>query len=321
MVRATWYTLRAGKLHQEEGPWVWPGGGVGQIETWCDVQQADPDELRRFLAPLNLHPLILERCLQPVKVHGTISAGEATLLVYPAAGDGQTADPVYLAFLLQDPLLVTIRHRPLPVLDALVPRLLAEDAPPVHHLAELVYLILDELTDCSVQAQVDLRDQVVRTSTRLAEEPGKVGAADLTALRSQVDRLVSLVENQLYTISGLAAADNKALQEPHRKAYVQDLVSEVEIAQQGAYRLEGRVNDLYSYYQVVSGDRVEKRLRVLTILSAVTLPLGLVTGLLGMNVGGIPGTELRYGFLLVLGLMAAISAAELWYLQRRGWFD
>jgi zinc transporter len=161
----------------------------------------------------------------------------------------------------------------------------------------------------------------MQTGSRLAHKPGTVSAADLAVLRSQVDRLVSLVENQLYTISGLAAADNQALQEPHRRAYVQDLVSEVEIARQAAYRLENRVNDLHSYYQVVSGDRVEKRLRILTILSAVALPLGLITGLLGMNVGGIPGTDLRYGFILVLALIAAVSAAELWYLHRGGWFD
>lgn len=315
-MRTRWYTLRSGKLREEEGPFVWPGAGVGQLDTWCDVQEAGPHELRQFLMPLDLHPLILERCLQPVKVHGTISAGEATVLAFPAAGDGQVADPVYLTFLLQHPMLVTIRHGPLPLADALVRRLVAEDAQPVHHLAELVYLILDELTDRSVQAQVELRDQVIQTGARLAQEPGTVAAADLTALRSHVDRLVSLVENQLYTVSGLAAADNKALQDPHRKAYVQDLVSEVEIAQRGAYRLESRVNDLYSYYQVISSDRVERRLRVLTILSAVTLPLGLITGLLGMNVGGLPGTDLRYGFLLVLVLMAGISAAEIKYLQR-----
>jgi Mg2+ and Co2+ transporter CorA len=320
-VKTRWYTLHAAKLHEEAGPVAWPGTGAGQVETWCDIHEADRDELQKLLAPLDLHPLILERCMRPVKVHGTISAGEATVLVFPAEGPGRNATPVYLTFLLQNANLVTIRHGLLPLVDELVGRLLSAGAPPLHHLAELIYLLVDELTDRSVQAQVELRDEVAQTGSRLAQAPGSVAAGDLTALRAQVDRLVSLVENQHYTISGLAAADNKALQEPQRKAYVQDLVSEVEIARQAAYRLENRVNDLHTYYQVVSGDRVEKRLRVLTILSAVTLPLGLITGLLGMNVGGIPGTELRYGFILVLGLMAVVSAVELWYLRRGGWFD
>jgi len=39
----------------------------------------------------------------------------------------------------------------------------------------------------------------------------------------------------------------------------------------------------------LGSDRAEKRLRILTIVSAITLPLGLIAGLLGMNVGGLPG--------------------------------
>jgi zinc transporter len=111
------------------------------------------------------------------------------------------------------------------------------------------------------------------------------------------------------------------LQQPHRHAYMQDLQSELEIAQRGIYRLEGRVDDLFQDLAAASNDRVEKRLRVLTIVSAITLPLGLLTGLLGMNVGGIPGTDQRYGFWWVLLLMGVVSAALLLFFRRRGWFE
>jgi hypothetical protein len=84
----------------------------------------------------------------------------------------------------------------------------------------------------------------------LNEDPGAIHAGNLTKLRRQVDKLVSLIENQLYCIAGLNASDNAALQEPHRKAYIQDPASEVKIAQRGIYRLEARVNDLHAYYQM-----------------------------------------------------------------------
>jgi magnesium transporter len=111
------------------------------------------------------------------------------------------------------------------------------------------------------------------------------------------------------------------LQEPHRKAYIQDLVSEAEIAQRGTYRLETRINDLYRDYQMLGSDRVEKRLRLLTIVSAITLPLGLVAGLLGMNVGGVPGINMPTGFFVVVALMAVIALIQYWYFKKMGWFD
>ena len=46
-----------------------------------------------------------------------------------------------------------------------------------------------------------------------------------------------------------------------------------------------------AYYQMAGSDRVEKRLCILTIVSAIPLPLGLIAGLLGMNVGVLPGDD------------------------------
>jgi len=66
---------------------------------------------------------------------------------------------------------------------------------------------------------------------------------------------------------------------------------------------------------------VEKRLRILTIVSAITLPFGLIAGLLGMNVGGVPATKDPQGFIMVILLMGVIGVLELWYFKRKGWLD
>jgi zinc transporter len=140
-------------------------------------------------------------------------------------------------------------------------------------------------------------------------------------LRQQIDTLVSLTENQSYGVAGLNASDNETLKDPHQKAYLQDLVSEAEIAQRGIYRLESRLNDLNAYYQMASSDKVDKRLRMLTIISVITLPLGLIAGLLGMNVGGVPGLTTSNGFVVVVILMIILTTVELGFFWRGGWFD
>jgi Mg2+ and Co2+ transporter CorA len=72
---------------------------------------------------------------------------------------------------------------------------------------------------------------------------------------------------------------------------------------------------------MAGSDRVEKRLRFLTIVSMITLPLGLIAGLLGMNVGGLPGISFRFGFLAVVVMMAVIALLEYLYFKHNGWFD
>jgi Mg2+ and Co2+ transporter CorA len=321
-VKINWYLLDSGKLKKQPSTSDWPTGDLGQPgESWFDIEEAEPEELRRFLTPLNLHPVMLDRCLDMKDVPGVISYGQAVLLEYPAAFEPEADNQAYLTFVLQSPVLVTIRRGPMPAIDEVAQDLTGDKAPDLAHLVQIVYLILDELTDLSVQAETEVRDQILQTAKTLTKNPGIVHSGDLTGLRWQVDKLVSLIENQQYCIAGLNASDNEALQEPHRRAYLQDLLSEVEIAQRGIYRLESRVNDLYSYYQMAGSSLVEKRLRTLTIISVITLPLGLIAGLLGMNVGGVPGISFSYGFIVVIVLMVIIAAVELWFFRRNGWFD
>jgi Mg2+ and Co2+ transporter CorA len=321
-MKIKWYLLDAGKLQEQPVPEGDIQASIGESgERWYDVQFTESEELRRFLTPLALHPLQLTRCLDSINNPGVISFGKSLLMEFPATFDRKSTDRSYLTFLLQNHTLVTIRHGALGTLDDLVHSLAIEIMLPVLHLPQIIYMILDQFADLNVEAQVAIRDQILLLSNTLAENPGKVSTNDLAHIRAQVENLVSLVENQLYCISGLNASDNEVLQDPHRKAYIQDLLSETEIIQSGVYRLEIRVKDLYNDYQAVGNERVEKRLRLLTIVSAITLPLGLVAGLLGMNVGGVPGTTNSSGFIFVIVLMVLIVLVETWYFTRKGWFD
>jgi Mg2+ and Co2+ transporter CorA len=316
------YLINSGRLEERSVP-----AGLEEIvldqttETWYDIEDAGPDELKRFLSPLRLHPLMLSRFQDKSNTPGVISFAEAVLLEYPVALDLESAEPSYLTVVLQHPVLITLRHNTSTAFDNLMRTFISEQVAGLENLAQLVYLIIDELTDLTVQAETEIRDKIMLTDRTITGKPGIVKEGDLTTLRWSVEELVSLIENQLYCVTGLNASDNVALREPHRRAYIQDLVSEVEIAQRGVYRLETRVKDLFDSYQMASTTRVEKRLRILTIVSTITLPFGLIAGLLGMNVGGLPGTQDRYGFIVVILLMIAIAATELWYFKRKGWFD
>lgn len=58
---------------------------------------------------------------------------------------------------------------------------------------------------------------------------------------------------------------------------------------------------------------------VLTIVAAIFLPLGFLTGLLGINVGGLPGTESPWGFAIVCALMLIIGIIEIVILKWLKW--
>lgn len=322
MMKLNWYLLKSGRLQKQEAAFAWPKGNLSQLgECWLDIEAAQTDDLRQFLSPLGLHPVQLNHCLDKDTDPGVLAFNDSIMMEYPAAFNWESADPAYLTMILKSPVLVTVRHGLMPALDDFIHDLMVVNGPQIQHLPQIIYEILDNFTDLNVDAQIKIRDQIQKMAKTMSENPNFIDAKDLSKLRWQVGNLISLLENQLYCVSRLAATDVESLQEPHRKAYIQDLVSEVEIAQRGAYRLETRVNDLYRDYQMVGSDRVEKRLRLLTIVSAITLPLGLVAGLLGMNVGGVPGVNLSSGFYIVVVLMGVVALIQYLYFKKMGWFD
>jgi Mg2+ and Co2+ transporter CorA len=321
-LKINWFLISSGRLQKQPTITGWPTADINRLgESWFDIEEATPEELRSFLEPLDLHPVMINRCLDSASTPGVIFYDQAVLLEFPTALDLNTLDPSYLTMVLQSPVLVTVRAGPIPAIEELINDIAAEKMPSLSHLIQIVYLLIDDLADLSIQAETEIRDKTLNVARALADNPDNVNISDLTNLRWQVDKLVSLIENQLYCVTGLNSSDNKALQEPHRKAYILDLVSELEIAQGGIHRLETRVNGLYDSYQSVGSSRVEKRLRILTIVSAITLPFSLIAGLLGMNVGGLPATQDPQGFVIVVGLMFAIGAVELLYFKRKGWLD
>lgn len=67
-------------------------------------------------------------------------------------------------------------------------------------------------------------------------------------------------------------------------------------------------------------DQMNTRMYVLSVVAAIFLPLGFLTGLLGINVGGIPGAENPGAFLLFLVFLVGIVAAQVLLFRLKNWF-
>ncbi len=67
------------------------------------------------------------------------------------------------------------------------------------------------------------------------------------------------------------------------------------------------------------GDQLNRNTYVLTVIAAIFLPPSLLTGLLGVNVGGMPGLQNPWGFAITVGAILAMGAAEIWAMKKLKW--
>ena len=64
---------------------------------------------------------------------------------------------------------------------------------------------------------------------------------------------------------------------------------------------------------------MNKKMYILSILSAIFLPLTFLTGLLGINVGGIPGANHENAFYIFIVILVCVVGCQFFIFKKNKW--
>jgi magnesium transporter len=244
----------------------------------------------------------------------------------------QTRPSVYFVF---PGCLVTVRAADSRQIPLLRERLLAAAG---HHQRlpagpeELMLRILNGQVDRYLDLRQPLTDQLERWQRELLD-PRRVFSDWLRVLqaRAEARKLEQLCEEQLDAIqewrderlehfaagaslppSALPAL-NDALQ-----VRANDVVEHINRVLSHARRLESSVESAVQLHFSATAHRTNEIVRTLTTITAIFMPLTLITGIFGMNFDAIPGLHSPLGFYLTMAGMLLIALLLLaWFKARR----
>ena len=86
-------------------------------------------------------------------------------------------------------------------------------------------------------------------------------------------------------------------------------------------RLESSAESAVQMHFSAQGSRTNDIMRTLTVLTAVFLPLNLITGIFGMNFDALPLIHAKTGFWVACGLMALVVVGLVWWFRRQRYLD
>jgi magnesium transporter len=72
-------------------------------------------------------------------------------------------------------------------------------------------------------------------------------------------------------------------------------------------------------YYAIQGQRMNSIMKVLTIVSAIFIPLTFIAGVYGMNFENMPELKSQYGYAIVIGIMFLIGFSLIVFFVKRGW--
>ena len=96
-----------------------------------------------------------------------------------------------------------------------------------------------------------------------------------------------------------------------------DVLEHIERVLSHVRRLESSIENAVQMHFSAQGNRTNEIMRTLTVLTAIFMPLNLVTGFFGMNFEGLPLIHSARGFWVIFTLMLAVGVALSWWFWRK----
>lgn len=78
-------------------------------------------------------------------------------------------------------------------------------------------------------------------------------------------------------------------------------------------------SDLVNGYLSITSHQLNETMRILTVITAIFIPLGFLAGIYGMNFDYIPELKMNYGYFYLLGAMGFIALSLIIFFRKKRW--
>lgn len=239
---------------------------------------------------------------------------------FPVITDTEEFVIEYISFVCMPTLLITIHRNEVGMMSRLASNLCDNLHLKRATIASLIYYILADLVEKNYALYMALREDITALSSRVIAEKLVTDIDGIIHIKKNVDRVNIVVEDQLYCINTLHVYEGPAFDIGKLGKNFKNLDEEIRNGFRFLSRYERRLEDLHQHYDLMLQDKTNNRLKILTIVAAIFLPLNLVAGIYGMNFEYIPTLKWAFGYHAAIAIMLAVAIGMVLYFYRTGWF-
>lgn len=295
-----------------------------QNEKLCWVHfQVDNPRARSWIethAP-KVDPIVLDALMAEETHPRMLPIGEGIMLILRGINHNPGAEPedmLSIRLWIDKHKIISMQMRNSHAVEDLRDSLLMNKGPKT--AGDFICMLIGYLIEHMEPVLGDLDDRLIDIEELVLERPDKSERREIGDIRKEAitlrryiapqrEILVALknLETPLFTVK-----NKRRLQEAHDRAmrYVEDL----DLQRERAQIIKDELSTALS-------DKLNKNLYILSVVAAIFLPLTFLTGLLGINVEGIPGAHNPKAFAHVLWIIALIVFGQVAIFKKLRWLD
>jgi len=284
---------------------------------WIDIEGRTRDYADRLL-DMGYHPLAVEDVFllqhQPKLEE---YPGYLFIIVRGIDVSHLRLETLKLAAFLEPNRLVTCHRAPMRGIST-VRRKLADTGRARANMAHLFYMICDELVDHYFPIVEEAGGEIEELEEEIFEDPRREQLARIQALRRRMSNLRRVLLPHRQIFNRLATRQHAMIGE-QEAIYFRDLYDSVFRLVEAADHQREQLASAKDTYLSAIAQRTNDVMKVLTLFSALLLPLTFITGVYGMNFDLMPGIHWNGGFFVVMGAMLVLAGGMILWFRRKRW--
>jgi len=293
--------------------------GAGGV-TWFDIDITVDADREWLMAWQEINEQTRQALLELVRFNHYEQVPDGTLLSIKVLLPGQTDDVIDLAdlkLLIGSTRAVTVRSGTIVAVDQLRQHLLSDKT--LVTAVDLLGFLVSAMTNRMEAVIYELTQDIDDVEDALLDGNTVPPPQTLSELRRRIFRTRRQVNGTQQVLAPMTTDPALALDADDRQTlnrasdHVARYLASLDECRTRVQMLEDQIEEQRS-------DTMTRASLNLSIVATVFLPLSFITGLLGMNVGGIPDEHNPLGFWLVTGLSIVISVVA-WHWLRRKTYD
>lgn len=301
---------------QEEVVDAWRSGDGAY---WVDVVGESEEWRQDVLTKIGASDFVRRAVHDRPDIASVVFTGHAVYFQLPALVS-DSDDPVeYIHGLAVRNALVTWRGRPIDRVDDLIDGLESpSDLPWVDTISDLVASLCVRLSADAYRAGQVLRREI-DSMADAARINGDFDEETLDAAGSSLHVIDEVAGDYLEVFASLRDSGSEAVDLTGPSSHIHVAINNAEALTRRVGLYYEQLTQMHRQQERLTDDRTNRRLGLLSVVSAIFLPLTLLTGIFGMNFEHMPSLSWRWAYPALIALMAFIGIGMWQYFKHNDW--
>jgi magnesium transporter len=295
---------------------------TGEGLLWVDIEDVTDEDTELLSNVFRFHPLAVEDCISK-NIHPPKIDDFDDYLFIIVHGinyhiDSEVVETTELALFLGKNYVVTSHNVPMRSISSMLDRI-RKDGRIMRRGADfLAHDIIDTLVDNIMPTIEEMDEKNDQLEAEALHEPKRETLMSIMQLKRSILALTRVILPQREIVNRLSRGEYALISERAQIYYrnIYDHLVRIEMLTLG---LRDMAESVLSTYLSSVSNRMNEVMKMLTLIATIFIPLTFIAGIYGMNFANMPELGWKYGYFIILIVMAVIGISLVVYFRRKSW--